>query len=135
MNGFVGDAMAGCTDTDECAASPCSDDGSCANNVDSFECADPANIPEHSTCENIPGSFIIHCNVGFFKADGLCHNVVECENENICVANSDCVDTIGRCDCHNGFIKAAYGSCSTLMSASKAATHVTANCRIRISNE
>ena len=89
--GFEGGAMDGCTDISECCDA---DLNACDVNsmyidfeggyscecltgysgdgvkcTDINECANPENVPAHSTCANTDASFVITCNTGFQMTD------------------------------------------------------------------
>ncbi|ETE56998.1 hypothetical protein L345_17290, partial [Ophiophagus hannah] len=80
------------------------------------ECELNPNICLHGECENTKGSFICHCQLGYFVKKGTtgCTDLDECATEaHSCNLNANCLNTPGsfRCACQEGFSGDGY-SCS-----------------------
>ncbi|CAH1772469.1 unnamed protein product, partial [Owenia fusiformis] len=92
-------------------------DGIQCENIDECDETEPTHtcdmIP-HSTCSDLPGSYICECNQGFTQSVGVqgeqvCLNNDECQSgDNDCHEMAECIDLVGppfyRCQCKTGFI-------------------------------
>ncbi|XP_073785829.1 latent-transforming growth factor beta-binding protein 4 isoform X4 [Danio rerio] len=120
-----------CQDVDECSRTPrrCTN-GQCKNTPGSFrcvcdvgfhlqdgvctdmdECVDPLQCPGQQ-CINSPGSYkCVPCRDGHSMQSGRCTDIDECVSDQVCGAQSVCVNTDGsyRCDCAPGYRAAGAG--------------------------
>ena len=118
----------GCSDIDDCANSPCLNDGTC-NDVgpeafmcfcstgwegivcsnDINECADETHACDpNAACHNRRGGYECVCNSGFTGDGETCADADDCAHER-CQHGGTCVDTginSFDCDCSPGFIGA-----------------------------
>ena len=130
-DGYQGDPLQGCVDTDECTANanPCDENEKCHNHDGGFKCkcapgyerdsnGNCVNIDEcsannlnfcHSTkglCFDYDGGYTCSCQVGYI-GDGInCDDIDECaKGTDVCSTNAKCTNTIGsyECTCNPGF--------------------------------
>ncbi|XP_074059804.1 adhesion G protein-coupled receptor E1-like isoform X8 [Macrotis lagotis] len=74
--------------------------------TDINECLRASVCPQHSTCQNTPGSYGCTCNAGFTFRNSQCEDVDECVDSTVCPPYAICINTPGNytCDCKNGFV-------------------------------
>ncbi|XP_074059784.1 adhesion G protein-coupled receptor E2-like [Macrotis lagotis] len=98
--------------------------------TDINECLRDSVCPQHSTCQNTPGSYGCTCNTGFTFRNSQCEDVDECADSTVCPQDAICINTPGNytCDCNNGFVMGPKMECQDVdecMDATACPTHAT----------
>ena len=112
--GYSGDGRTGCVNINDCAGQPCSNGGSCVDQVNGFSCrctaawtgptcaldvdecktnADGCD-PDPDSCMNTQGGFRCECPAGY---SGTGKGAKGCEDVNECMAGTDTCDELVTC--------------------------------------
>ncbi|VDM55995.1 unnamed protein product [Angiostrongylus costaricensis] len=90
-----------CIDVDECSlgSHDCGPLYQCRNTQGSYRC-DPKKCAEGELQNPRTGECIsIDCPLGYYPANGMCHDVDECATGNRCAVGEECVNTAGSFRC------------------------------------